>query len=217
MEDNTSKINFNPWVGKNYEQGINGKKVLVLGESHYCAPVESRRCTGHICNQENAKKCSDFTIETMNEFVYSYWGGKYQQTFLTFERQVTNKELSQEEREEFWNSLMFYNYLQYALEGPRQEPSPTQWKMWAQSEEAFEELLQKYLPDKIIVWGKRLFEALPEWDSSLETLVTEDGQQAPVRDYHFQGKAISALQVYHPAMPNGKARGWHEFYKLFLK
>lgn len=26
MEDNTSKINFNPWVGKNYEQGINGKK-----------------------------------------------------------------------------------------------------------------------------------------------------------------------------------------------
>lgn len=217
MKNEISKINFKPWVGKNYEQGINGNKVLVLGESHYCAPVEKRHCAGQVCNQNNVKDCSNFTIGVIDSFVHKYSGERYEQTFLCFERQITNKELSQEEREEFWNSLIFYNYLQYALDGPKQEPSPTQWKMWAQSEEAFAELLQKYMPDKIIVWGKRLFEALPEWDSTLETIVTEDDQQAPARKYHFQGKTISALQVYHPAMSNGKARGWHEFYKIFLK
>lgn len=212
-----TKINFNPWVGKNYEQGINGHKVLVLGESHYCTPVENRHCEGRICNQKNVQDCLHFTIDVIDSFVHNYSGEKYEQTFLCFERQVTNKELSQSEREQFWNSLMFYNYLQYALEGPGLEPSPTQWKMWAQSEEAFEELLQKYMPDKIIVWGKRLFDALPEWECTRELLTTDDGQQAPVKKYKFKGKTISALQVYHPAMPNGKARGWHEFYKIFLK
>lgn len=212
-----SKINFIPWIGKNYEQGINGNKVLVLGESHYCSPVEKRHCAGQFCNQENVKDCENFTIEVIDEFVHNYTGEKYEQTFLCFERQVTNKELSQTEREDFWNSVMFYNYLQYALERPGQEPSPNQWKMWAKSEEAFEELLQKYMPDKIIVWGKRLFEALPKWECTQETLTTDDGQQVPVRHYKFQGKTISALQVYHPAMPNGKARNWHEVYKVFLK
>ena len=73
------------------------------------------------------------------------------------------------------------------------------------------------MPDKIIVWGKRLFDALPEWECTRELLTTDDGQQAPVKKYKFKGKTISALQVYHPAMPNGKAKGWHEFYKIFLK
>ena len=56
-----------------------------------------------------------------------------------------------------------------------------------------------------------LFDALPEWECTRELLTTDDGQQAPVKKYKFKGKTISALQVYHPAMPNGKARGWHEF------
>lgn len=29
---------FEPWIGENYENGgIFGKKILVLGDSHYCS------------------------------------------------------------------------------------------------------------------------------------------------------------------------------------
>ena len=27
---------FVPWIGKNYKKGLNEKKVLVVGASHYC-------------------------------------------------------------------------------------------------------------------------------------------------------------------------------------
>lgn len=30
-----NEINFIPWVGRSYHQGIDGIKVLILGESHY--------------------------------------------------------------------------------------------------------------------------------------------------------------------------------------
>ena len=35
-----SNIKFNPWVGENYTHSKYGKRVLVLGESHYCANAE---------------------------------------------------------------------------------------------------------------------------------------------------------------------------------
>ena len=212
-----SNFNFKPWVGKNYNEGINGKKVLVLGESHYCTPVEKRKCNGKICSQANIINCANFTIDTIDEYLNEYSGCKYQQTFLCFERAVANKELCGVEKEKFWNSVIFYNYLQYAMDKPNQQLSATQWKIWAQSEEAFRELLETYMPDKIIVWGRRLFDALPVWESSKEILTTVDGQQTPLRIYNFNGKKIPAMQVYHPSMPNGKGRSWHVFYKAFLR
>ena len=32
------KTNYMPWVGRNYSVGYKGKKILILGESHYDEP-----------------------------------------------------------------------------------------------------------------------------------------------------------------------------------
>ncbi len=29
-------IYFKPWIGSDYENGVNGKKIMVLGHCHYC-------------------------------------------------------------------------------------------------------------------------------------------------------------------------------------
>lgn len=34
---------FRPWKGENYESGVNGKRLLLLGESHYGSGVVLRR------------------------------------------------------------------------------------------------------------------------------------------------------------------------------
>lgn len=47
---------FVPWIGKNYEDGLKGKKVLVVGASHYCNhsnicihPYNNKDCSNYNC------------------------------------------------------------------------------------------------------------------------------------------------------------------------
>lgn len=207
------KVNFKPWVGANYANGIGGKKILVLGESHYCKelPEGGRCCPSCECSKMN-EECHKFTINVMQEFRDNYSGEPYERTFVCFERAVVGHELSQKEREEFWDSVMFYNYMQYAQSGPRQ---PLEQRN--DSSEAFREILEVYMPDCIIVWGKRLYDWLPDWNGEKSEITLDNGDKTDVRTYDIKGKKIPAMVVYHPSSSEGRKREyWHQFYKKFL-
>ena len=102
-----SHINFKPWVGKNYSSsGYKGKRILVLGESHYCGELNEGGICHPLCSREKIQSdCFSFTEDVIHDYIYSYRGEPYQQTFLCFERGVLGKELTQQEREEFWQSV----------------------------------------------------------------------------------------------------------------
>ncbi|MBQ8500862.1 MAG: hypothetical protein IJ494_00935 [Bacteroides sp.] len=211
-----SKINFQPWVGDAYESGgILRQKILVLGESHYCTSLnEENECLG-TSPQECPKLCPRFTCRVMEQFLTVYDGRRSLQSYVCFERAVMGKVLTEEERKQFWNSVLFYNYVQgVVLGGARKKPISQEYQ---DSEEAFEELLKTYQPDKIIVWGQRLYNAMPGWGGHVEKLTIANGDYTPVWHYTVDGRDIPAMMVYHPSSPQGKAWGyWHEFHKLFL-
>lgn len=212
-----SYINFKPWVGKNYQSiGYKGKRILVLGESHYCLKdlEKGGRCFP-CCKKENMfEDCFSQTQDVVNSFVYEYAGEAYLQTLLCFERGVLGKELTQQEREEFWQGVIFYNYIQYAQNGARTAPKP---EHWAKSELAFKKLLEEYMPDYIIVWGARLYGGLPDWDGEGSILQINENARTDVWTYNIKGKSIPAIKVHHPSTPSGKSwKYWHEFYKKFL-
>lgn len=118
-------VHFLPWVGDNYELGIKsvgengviygtdkepGKKILVLGESHYCA------------DKKDAVK--DLTIKVIDDFVYSKSEHEpYKSTYIKFERSLAGHVIDEEERKKLWSHFMFYNYLQVPLTGPRMIPT----------------------------------------------------------------------------------------------
>ena len=212
-----SHINFRPWVGKNYlSQGYKGKRILVLGESHYCYELcEGRKCYP-LCTKEKMKEdCFSQTEDVLEAFVHSYSGESYEQTFLCFERAILGKEATQEEREELWNGVVFYNYLQFDQAGPRKPIMP---EYWAESELAFKEMLEEYMPDYIIVWGVRLYEGLPDWGGKHSLLQISENDSTDVWTYTIQGKKIPALLVHHPSSPTGKSWPyWHEVYEKFWK
>jgi len=110
-------VNFRPWIGKKYNTtGYEGKRILVLGESHYCGNElgEGKRCFP-LCKKENMlPDCFSQTEDVIKWYLSEYTGEPFQRTFVCFERAVVGRELSQEEREEFWQSIMFYNYIQYS-------------------------------------------------------------------------------------------------------
>lgn len=210
-----SHINFRPWVGKNYlSQGYKGKRILVLGESHYCYELcEGGKCYP-LCAREKMKEdCFSQTEDVLEAFVHSYSGESYEQTFLCFERAILGKEATQEEREDLWNGVVFYNYLQFDQAGPRKPIMP---EYWAESELAFKEMLEEYMPDYIIVWGVRLYEGLPDWGGKHSLLQISENDSTDVWTYTIQGKNIPALLVHHPSSPTGKSWPyWHEVYEKF--
>lgn len=207
------KVNFKPWIGVNYANGIGGKKILVLGESHYCNELaEGGRCCPSCERCKMNELCHTQTIDIVEAFRDNYSGEPYQQTFLCFERAVAGHELSQKEREEFWDSIMFYNFMQYAQSGPRQ---PLEQRN--DSSEAFREILEEYMPDCIIVWGKRLYGWLPDWNGEKSEITLDNGDKTEVWTYDIKGKKIPAMAVYHPSTPQGKNwEYWHLFYEKFL-
>lgn len=212
-----SNVNFNPWVGEDYSTGgIFSKKILVLGESHYC-PKElnaNGRCADGCSRKNMLEVCFNQTIDNVDTAVNYYEGCPYQQTFLCFERAVMGRVLSDKERKEFWNSVMFYNYIQFALPAARTTPSSEQLHA---SEEAFREILETYQPDRIIVWGARLYKSLPNWDGYEEKLTIDNGDYTPVWHYSINGKDIPAMLVYHPSAPLGKSwEYWHQFHVKFI-
>lgn len=210
-----SNINFKPWVGKNYLiKGYQGKRILVLGESHYCERElsEGGRCYP-MCKVELMNEaCYKQTRDVVREAVYDYGGQRYLQAFLCFERAVAGKVLTQEEREEFWESVMFYNYIQYAQEGPRMAPQP---EHWAKSEKAFVELLETYKPDCIIVWGVRLYNGLPGFGGEGHKLTLDNGDYTYYWNYTINGKVIPALRIHHPSASTG--RDWNRWHKVIDK
>lgn len=64
-----------------------------------------------------------------------------------------------ERRKEFWNSVLYYNYLQDVLIRARQEPPAN---LWIDSQPAFKETLEEYRPDIVISYSKRMWHHLPK-------------------------------------------------------
>lgn len=182
------KISYKPWVGKNYSTGFRGKKVLVLGESHYDEPGTINE---------------GLTQWVIHDIAYNPGGQAYRATFTCFERAMMGRHLTQKEREEFWESVIFYNYLQFPTEGPRSVPKP---EHWSESADAFVELLEMFMPDLIIVWGVRLFNSLPDLGGKWGVVKLEDGDTADCWIYPIKGKEIPALKIHHPSAPSG--RNW---------
>lgn len=185
-----SNVKFKPWVGENYEKGIlQGKKLMILGESHYCANPET-------------EAIEDITIKVIEDLLnpLSEHEG-YKNTYTKFAKSVVGeKQFNEETKKDFWQHVIFYNYVQTAISGARIAPTAEQFK---NSEQAFFEVLSQYQPDLIIVWGKRLYNHLPQQGKQLADLQISQGkysgESSEVWSYTIENKTIALLPITHPS------------------
>ena len=206
-------VKFLPFVGDQYSYGISfndngelvlgteakpGKKVLVLGESHYCDEDLSD------------EELSSFTREVLDCYLKSEERYSWMRTFLKFERALSNADTNIDSKS-IWNHLMFYNYLQCPLRGLRMADDSRRYE---DATTPFFAILKKYKPDYIIVWGRRLFVNLPSEN-------VQEGEYMPsieinIWSYQIDGHTIMVLPVVHPS--GGFLWGyWHEVIVELLK
>lgn len=192
MEVELQNTFFKPWVGTNYSTGFNGKKILVLGESHYCG----EGCEN--CGIVNGNVCESFTSDVINEFLNYKLGNaahkRWMNTFTKFVNVIHGDNVESLKHLAFWNSVIFFNYVQRALDGPRISPTVIDFE---KSKVAFYEVIGNFNPDLIIVWGKRLWDRMPDdgaWGDQIHPNFNNKYYY-----YTVANKTIPAFYIYHPS------------------
>lgn len=196
------KMHFKPWVGKSYARGINGKRVMALGESHYCAtPKEA---------------VADLTSNVVNYYLsqereHEGWMNTYTRFASAL---MSGKKLSRAECVEAWNKILFYNYVQVPISAPRVAPTSEQF---ATGEKPFFELLEQYKPHRILVWGKRLYNNLPQQGDELPGIELPNGKSIEVWGYSLpDGSVVKLLPITHPSAPTFSPSEWYPIIQYFI-
>lgn len=204
-------VKFLPWIGDKYEEGIyynekgelcygngKGKKVLVLGESFYW-------------NDEDDGNGKMFIHDLIKDLVNPKFEFQpYMRTFTKFERAMTGKSWEEEgKRSDFWEHIMFYDYVQEPLKYPRLSPTDKQFK---KSVNAFWKILDVYKPDWIIAWGMRLYNHLPQEGEQGEDI--EFGEES-VETWIYK-ENIRVVPIYHPAAPSFSNQIWYNIFRQIL-
>lgn len=218
-KDILENVFFLPYVGNKYENGLilkedetieagteenKGLKVMVLGESHYCGDECAECGLASTCEKEG---CRNFTLDVLTYYL-DYLKGKevfepWMNTFTKFGKALTGKD---ERPTEIWKSLLFYNYVQRAMNATRTSPSSEDFE---NSQNAFFEVLEAYKPNIIICWGKRLYNKLPNKGSKGEDIETEfEFIETWIYNISNNQKSL-VIPIYHPSA-GFDWNYWHE-------
>ena len=115
-------------------------KLLILGESHYC----DKACK--TCGKLSNNDCSDFTINVINRYIEYKKGNEkhenWMRTFTCFTNILLEEQVENEIVMDFWDRVVFYNYVQSSLKSSRTSPTRKQFE---ESNDAFFEVLKKFL------------------------------------------------------------------------
>jgi hypothetical protein len=135
---------FDPWIGSLYAtEGIRGKRLLILGESHYGgAGCEYPAFTSDVIRDMALRKGRLPFFSRVQRLVVGGRGG-----------------FSNEERADFWHRVAFYNYVQSSPgNSPRCRPTP---EMWEAASEPLRQTLLELSPHIMLVLGIELHRNLP--------------------------------------------------------
>lgn len=185
---------FSPWVGEDYSKnGYRNKRLLILGESHYC------RESCEFCGDSSLlQQCDHFTSDVLEGYL-SYKQGKakfekWMATFTRFANVFLGDGVNNDSVIKFWNSVVFYNYIQKSISGPRVAPTRDDF---INSSDAFFEILNMHKPELVIVWGKRLWGNLPKIGTLGDETFTINGEKFFF--YKVGTVHIPAFYVCHPS------------------
>lgn len=151
---------FLPHVGKDYggNGSIFGKRLCVVGASHY-ADVEDFQCGN---DRKNWRK---MTLKVVQDYLDPGFHARWKSTYTKFVNAFFGRGTSVEERRRFFDSIVFFNYLQ-RLEGRNGNDSHPEYYAEERHFLAFREIVSATRPDVVVVWGskvrKELSRRLPE-------------------------------------------------------
>lgn len=205
---------FVPFKGKEYERGICGKKVFVVGASFYCDKNDCQFFSD--CTNPDKKDSSSYDTSCP---VYAKMGAELRnepsyaidenypayQRFAKMMRQFVGEEV-----EDVWQRMAFTNYVQFFV------PTIYTYKdyLGKRDFEAFVESLVELQPDVVISWGMVTIEDVREGNPYVI-----DREKLPDSDWYIchlvvpgVDHPITLVCCFHPS-----SRDWNQDYGKFTK
>ena len=189
-----TEINFKPFIGEKYRMGINGKRVLSLGESHY---AENAKDASHTITQDVIRWYLD-----SDKYEFEGW----MNTYTKFIRALSgDDQISRDTSRDWWERIAMYNFVQVPMLGPRESPSSQDFR---DSDNAFFTILEQLKPDCVIAWGKRLYNNLPRTGRQGPDCGDEETWIYETSD----GREVRVLPIIHPSAAFDTAYWQKEIY-----
>lgn len=198
---------FEPFIGKRYAEGINGKRILVLGASFYCDRVKCplfASCTSVIMKDSSAfdTKCPEYQPAGKKLHLEpSYCVEDAPVTYQRFAAYM-GKHLGTDDYDTVWDHLAFTNYVQFFLPATNGSFRETSWSDISERDlAAFTEVVQRLQPDIVIVWGSVINSCLKERNPYLADRKELQETKYYICHLNIPGaeKPIAIINPYHPS------------------
>ena len=187
------EFGFRPYVGKDYYKA--SRNLLIVGASHYCASDD--------CD-------IDFTSRCMEKYLAYKQGvaespGGWIGTFTKFANAAAGRKLAPWELVAFYQRVAFYNYLQEPEGATEKEKHPEKFND-PRHLCLFKKALHELEPGIVIVWGEKVWQALPEDLGKGRKQLSEDGLPGELHGrlweyYMADGRPVIFCAVDHPSSP----------------
>lgn len=130
-----------PWVGSNYQEGVRGRRVLLLGESNYDkAKVRETDYSNIVC--ENVQDCA------INGRVRFFT--KTAKLVLTA---AGRERVSRGDIVDLWQRVLFTNYVPTVFTSDRMRPNEDDWSL---GRPVLLRVLEMHKPDVLVALGLAL-------------------------------------------------------------
>ena len=189
---------------------------MVLGNSHYCDTCD-------VCGDRSrvAQKCTKFTRDTaiaayLDPEDHSSW----KPTYTTFINSLLGKQSSLDDRQAVFDSIVFYNYLQVAA-GKDAYSTRLYDYNHVRHLHAFYEVLDEHLPNVVISWGSKVWDALPDnwgYGDAQKGIGLAVGEKVFNRyqTYPYKDTKILLIGVHHPCVGYGREFHYQIFSQLIF-
>lgn len=183
MDSIVGNLFFKPWVGKNYDNGWDGHKTLVLGSHISCLKECGRK--GNCCDMEMIRNMDRQCLEYENERksgradyyrlsnaniieINKFIEGEENAFLSAFTNSILKETdyVDKEQKKSFWDSVVYMNYIQHFVEKPTL-PDDFDFSPYI---DAFKSVLKEFRPTVIFVRTKALCKAIDGFCSVIDGL-----------------------------------------------
>lgn len=180
-----------PWIGQSYSRGFNGRRVLVLGESHYDWPARKFPVESLTID------CVQAHIDRGDQSEQEFW--------CKIEELLTGARVTPGLRNAFWDQIAFHNYVVDLLEDGHARPTMAQWEA---SRAPFLALVANLKPHFILVLGMGTWINLPAEPRKGPAIA--EAKRSETCFYGWDGGEALAYAIEHPMYRFfGRTADWH--------